>query len=338
MSGQYQLRKKKKKRVMRRAAILLVFLACITAASSWAYRAVDQKDIYQASDFQDSDMPDTVEINGIKCRPKTRLKTYLFMGIDTESTDGSEAEQSAAGQCDVLRLVVIDQNEDTYAVLPINRDTITEVKSLEDDGTYIATSEVQIALAHANGDGGTVSCENTVDAVSNLLYGQYIDGYAALSMDAISVLNHLAGGVTVTIEDDFSKVDPSMKTGETITLTDEQAVYYVRGRMNVGDGTNESRMRRQEQYLNALSEIFRKKFAEDESYVQEVYNALEDYMVTTLSGNDCSRLAKAMMENEPLGTLEIEGAISEDYLGYSQFIPDEDSLADTVIRLFYNRT
>lgn len=334
MSGQYRSRNKQKKQVLVRGAVLLAVLLCIGVISVLTYRVVDKKDIYQTSDFRDSEMPDTVTINGIKCRPRTRLKTYLFMGIDTESTDGAEA---AAGQCDMLLLAVIDQNADTYAILPINRDTVTEVRSLEDDGTYIATSEVQIALAHANGDGGVISCENTVDAVSNLLYGQYIDGYAALNMDAIGLLNHLAGGVEVTIEDDFSKVDPSLKIGETVVLTDEQAVSYVRGRMDVGDGTNESRMRRQAQYLNALGANFREKFSQNESYIQDVYKALEDYMVTSLSGNDCSKLAKAILKNESLGTLGIDGEISVDYLGYSQFIPDEDSLADTVIQLFYDK-
>lgn len=39
------------------------------------------------------------------------------------------------------------------------------------------------------------SCENTVDAVSNMLYGIQIEGYLCLNMDSIKVLNHLAGGV-----------------------------------------------------------------------------------------------------------------------------------------------
>lgn len=69
--------------------------------------------------------------------------------------------------------------------------------------------------------------------MSNFLDGQRIDGYAAVNMGAIGTINHLAGGVTVTIEDDFSKVDKTMKMGETITLTDEQAVHYVHDRYDV---------------------------------------------------------------------------------------------------------
>ena len=126
------------------------------------------------------------EINGVKCRPKTRMKTYLFMGVDNKGdVTAVESEEDSSGQCDVLQLLVIDQNANTYAIVPINRNTITAVKSLEDDGTYMPHL-MQIALAHANGDGLEISCENTVDAVSNLFYGVQIDGYMALNMDAIA--------------------------------------------------------------------------------------------------------------------------------------------------------
>ena len=64
----------------------------------------------------------------------------------------------------------------------------------------LPTTKTQIALAHANGDGMELSCENTVDAVSNMLYGIRIEGYISLNMDSIKILNHLAGGVPVTIE------------------------------------------------------------------------------------------------------------------------------------------
>lgn len=101
--------------------------------------------------------------------------------------------------------MVRDISEGTFKTLAINRNTLTNVKSLDLDNSYLGDSVVQIALAHASGDGLEASCENTVDAVSELLGGQKIDGYAAVNMGAISIINHMAGGVTVTIEDDFPK-------------------------------------------------------------------------------------------------------------------------------------
>ena len=41
----------------------------------------------------------------------------------------------------------------------------------------------QLALAHTYGSGEEDSCENTVLAVENLLYGVGIDHYVSLTMD-----------------------------------------------------------------------------------------------------------------------------------------------------------
>lgn len=73
----------------------------------------------------------------------------------------------------------------------------------------------QICLGYAFGDGRQTSCEVTVEAVENLLGGQAIDQYLAMGLDGISTLNDLAGGVTVTLEDDFSAIDPAMTKGTT---------------------------------------------------------------------------------------------------------------------------
>ncbi len=334
MARQYY-KKKKQKELRRKAGLALagVLMACL--AGGIAYQILADH-ILLASDGT-GEYINVTEINGIRCRKKTRIKTYLVMGTDATGPVKAVEEYDGTGQCDVLELLVIDQNANTYALLPINRNTITEVKSLQTDGTYIATTEVQIALAHANGDGLEISCENTVDAVSHLLYGQTIDGYAALNMDSIRIINHFAGGVAVTIEDDFSSTDPSLPMGETVTLTDDQAMHYVHDRMNVGDSTNEGRMRRQKAYMNALLPILEEKTSENESFPLNLFEALGDYMVTDLSGKDCSKIAKAAMKNEFLGTFEIEGEASLDDWGFDQFIVDEDSLADVVIDLFYER-
>ena len=49
----------------------------------------------------------------------------------------------------------------------------------------------------------------------------------AYEIGAIAALNDLLGGVTVTLQDDFTMADPAMQAGATITLTGEQAVTLV---------------------------------------------------------------------------------------------------------------
>lgn len=326
------------KRLKRKALVLPAVLAVVIILAVVMFIAVDNRDIFSLDQFLHSDLYNTVEINGVRCRRRTRIKSYLFMGIDARGKVGEHVEEDGPGRSDVLELVIVDQNADTYTVLPISRDTVAEIESLSViDGESLGTSYAQLALAHESGDGREISCKLVADAVSRLLYDQPIDGYLSLNMDCIGVINHQLGGVTVTIEDDFSKVDPTMKIGDTIKLTDEQAQYYVRGRMAVGDGSNEGRMRRQEQFLANAQPLLTEKIMGDEKFFRGMYDALGDYMVTTLSGKDISKLAKAFRSNEFLEPPQLDGEISINELGYKELHLDEESLADAVLELFYEK-
>jgi len=278
-----------------------------------------------------------IEVDGVTYLPKKNIETYLFMGIDAPGKVEKITDEDESTKCDVLILLIRDLSTATYRTLTIDRNTMTEVKSLDTDGTYLATTVNQISYAHGDGDGMEISCENVVDAVSNLLGGQKIDGYAAVNMGAIGTINHLAGGITVTIEDDFSRADPTMKMGETITLTDEQAVHFVRGRMNVGDGTNESRIRRQNAYMAKLEPKLKALCASDSSFPMTMYEALEAYMVTDISMQKFSKIALLVAKDKSEGSLQIEGESIEGDMEYIEFWPDETSLQDVIVTLFYKQ-
>ena len=98
-------------------------------------------------------------------------------------------------------------------------------------------------------------------AVSGLLGGIVINGYYEIHMQDIGKLNETVEGVTVTIESDFSKVDPSLKQGETITLNGEQAYHFLQNRTEVDDGGNVSRMKRQKQYMEAFFKKVSKRWS-----------------------------------------------------------------------------
>ena len=148
-------------------------------------------------------------------------ETYLFLGTDGSGHESANREEYVGNMADFLMLAVINRKEQTYALLQLNRDTMTEIDLIGKDGEGMATANMQLCTAHWYGGTEKESSENTVNAVSKLLGGLTIDGYYTLNMENISRLNHAAGGVTVTIKNDLTSLDPSMKQGETITLTDE---------------------------------------------------------------------------------------------------------------------
>lgn len=278
-----------------------------------------------------------IEWQGVKYVPKKNIETYLFMGIDNMDVVKATDTYEGAGRCDVVTLMVRDLSDGTYRTLSLDRNTMLEQESLEPDGTSLGSSVCQLSLAHENGDGLEMSCENVKSAVSAYLGGQKIDGYAAVNMGAIGIINHLAGGVTVTIEDDFSQVDETMVMGETITLSDEQAVHFVHDRYYVGDQTNVQRMKRQEVYKAGLKEKLTEKCTEDNSYPLTIYEALGDYMVTDISSQKFSKLALLVLKDKDNGAVTIEGSEKTGDLGFVEFYADEDSLQQAIIDLFYKR-
>ena len=266
----------KNKTVFHAVAALLAVLAVVLVlygGGRWLEKRAEKPETRTQLPQADQE---TVEVDGVTYRKKSRLTTILVMGVDHDTQDSYEYRK--AGQADFLRLVVLDDADKTVQQLQIDRDTITPVTVLGLLGDRYEPVTQQICLGYAFGDGRQTSCEVTVEAVENLLGGQEIDQYLAMGLDGISTLNDLAGGVTVTLEDDFSAIDPAMTKGTTLTLQGEQAETYVRSRRSIGVGTNEARMARQESYIRQLSVQLDEKLQKDQNFAVDAYDALQPYL------------------------------------------------------------
>ncbi|MGN0151070.1 MAG: LCP family protein [Wujia sp.] len=323
-----------RKKVMVIVAVAL--LVCLAAAATIHIIGQNAADAASGRSTP-SDAEGVIIVDGQKYIPENNLETYLFIGVDSSGTVHKKEGNDGTGQSDVLMLLVRNVSTGTFQTLTLDRNTMADVDSLDDEGNYIATTRIQLAFAHANGDGLESSCENTVKAVSNYLGGQKIDGYAAVNISAISLVNDMVGGVEVTIEDDFSGIDASLKQGETIVLQGDQAEHFVRSRMGMDDASNTARMRRQSVYMAGMKTKLREKCAADNTFPVDLYNALEDYMVTNISAQKFSKLAMLVVKDKDEGEVTIEGTSSTGRFGYTEFEPDEDSLNAAILQLFYKK-
>ena len=269
-----------------------------------------------------------------------RMETYLFIGTDASGNEAGEGEEYQGGMADYLMLFVMDHTTDTYGCIAIDRNTITEVRLLDENGEMLSEEEVQICTAHWYGRDGQESAENTVLAVRTLLGElEYIDGYFVMNMENIGLLNNVVGGVPVTIEDEMENVDPAFVKGTTLTLTDEQAEKYVRARMQVGEGDNASRMRRQQTYMESFFGQLEKCMKEKPEYAQKFWNKLRDSAVTDMTGNDISRIGEKIRSGKSKGILHIEGetvigTTLADGLEHEEFYPEESSIYQVMNELF----
>ena len=106
---------------------------------------------------------------------------------------------------------MLDTKTGKSRLIAISRDTMTDVNVYSDLGNFIGTEKLQLCLAYTYGDGKEKSCENTVRAVSRLFYGMPVAAYAALDLDAITVLTDAVGGVEVPVTKDLTIQNPSLK-------------------------------------------------------------------------------------------------------------------------------
>ena len=322
-------------RIILIAVIVLLGLGLLFMGARWLEEREKKPEIME--DYrQRYTYGNIIEVGGVSYRQRKELTTVLLMGVDRDSDQEISGFRSG-GQADFMRLIVLDPRNNRISQLAIDRDTMTPITVLGVLGDVATTRTMQICLSHSYGDGKEQSCEYSVEAVSNLLLGTRIDHYAAMNLDGIAEVNDWVGGVTVTLEDDFSGHDPAMTPGTTLTLMGDQAETFVRSRMDVSDGTNVSRMARQQQYLSELGDKIHQRAHEDKQSVGELYDLLLPYLTTDLARGRLINEAWTARDYEMAAIIELPGTHKIGDSGHMEFRVDENALQQTVLDLFYEK-
>lgn len=261
------------------------------------------------------------------------ILTFLVMGVDEfgkvhESTDGV-----SGGQTDALILVVLHTQEKEIELIAINRDTMTDVLTYGCGNQYI---EAQIATQHGFGDGMEMSCELTRDTVSRLFYDLPIHGYISVNMGVVPQLNDAIGGVTVTIPEDVAGDFDGWEEGNEVTLYGVEAFYFVQQRDCETFNSNQTRLSRQKQYLNAFVHTAIEGTREDITLPVTIYQNLKDYIVTDISADEITYLASKVISysfsEDGIRTLEGTTQMGETF---EEFYVDKDALRELIIAVFY---
>lgn len=318
-------------------AVVLVLLAGMLLLQRWENTQDAPVSSSGPSSAVEADVPvDGREItyyNGTAYAKREDLETVLLLGVDKfegETPEGYLNNQ----QADFLLLLVMDKQHETCTPIQLNRDTMTEIQILGVTGEPAGTFTGQLALAHTYGSGEEDSCENTVLAVENLLYGVGIDHYVSLTMDGVALLNDLVGGVTVEVLDDFSGIDDSLVQGETVTLKGQQALTYVRSRGGLEDSSNLHRMERQRQYLAALQQQLKAAVQQEDGFTLDALLQLNEYMVSDCTVNQLSDLGDSLATYQVSDILTTPGDAQEGE-EFMEFTVDEAALQQLVMDVFY---
>lgn len=361
-SSASRLRKKKRKKrrtflgILTGILVTLIILILAGIGGLIYMRARGEKQMSKAAEevsltMQEDNTPEEVEeieddgktitYKGQKYRWNENVSTILFLGSDRtiEQQEKMESVIGINGQADTILLGVIDNTNKKVSFININRDTLANVAQYTPDGDYAGEKKMQICLAYSYGKNNEQSCERMIEAVSNFMYGIPIHSYARISYDAIPMLNDSVGGVTVTIKEDMTGVDPSFVKDAQVTLVGNQALQYIRWRNHSVTETNELRMARQKQYFYGFVHKTLEATRADLTLPIGLYNNARPYMTTSITPSQVTYLTSKVLEYGIAdGAIRsVPGESFDGENGLVEFHADDTRLYEIILENFYNK-
>ncbi|MGH3325349.1 MAG: LCP family protein, partial [Streptomyces sp.] len=194
---------------------------------------------------------------GLTDRPRdSGGANFLVVGTDRRDKLSSEQREkyrlggSACDCTDTLMLVHLSADHDRASVVSLPRDSYTRLPAHTDGGSGRRHAAKPAKLNSAFAHGGAPLTVRTVEDMTGIKIDHYLEVDFTSFMRTVDVL----GGVPVcterTLHDSYSGLN--LPAGTT-NLDGGRALQYVRAR-HLGDGSDLSRMKRQQHFLASVIE------------------------------------------------------------------------------------
>lgn len=273
------------------------------------------------------------QINYKNCIRQRRsgVYTFLLLGVDIRQSDVDQGINSI-GQSDAIMLAVLDTETKSVNILSFPRDIMVDNAYTDKD----LRSQVQATLIYAYAGGGQAGCLAMEEAVSAACYGLPIHGYAELPLLAIPELNDAVGGVTVTMDEDLTVLNPAFVQGQTLLLQGDLATEYLHCRDIYQAQSSLGRTNRHKQYAAGYIRAFRSAWKKQPLLPLKLWNILKDYGACDLTAAEIWYLVwnfrDIALEDVSVCTLDVHVAKDGNYEEYYL----EDSLVQkTLVDLLY---
>lgn len=277
----------------------------------------------------DVDWDSTIVRGGVTYRLNPALQTILFLGADDGGTSVPGVAPGEGRRADTILLLLLDDQKQEIRLLAISRDTIAEVDVYAANGDYAYTAPTHINMQYFYGDSPTRSCYLMKRTVSRLLFGMRMDGSLALNAKGIITIVDQLGGLTVTIPDDYTEVDPRYLAGARLTLTGKETEHLLRYRDTSTRGSNEDRVERQVRLIKALVNKLQAGTG-----LRRLEQLLESAGSDVCSDLDAETLKKLVTYHLNPETLTLPGTVVAGD-SHDEFHVDNAALQELLIELYY---
>lgn len=277
----------------------------------------------------DADWESTIVRDGVTYRLNPALQTILFLGADDGGTAVPGVAPGEGRRADTILLLLLDNQKQEIRLLAISRDTIADVDVYAANGDYAYTVPTHINMQSFYGDSPTRSCYLMKRTVSRLLFGMRVDGSLALNAKGIITIVDQLGGLTVTMPDDYTEVDPRYQKGAKLTLTGKETEHLLRYRDTSTRGSNEDRVERQVHLIKALVNKLQASTG-----LKRLEELLESAGSDVCSDLDAETLKKLVTYHLDPDTLTLPGTVVAGDV-HDEFHVDNAALQELLIELYY---
>lgn len=179
--------------------------------------------------------------------------TMVVMGSDSRTGKGNKGYGSVAKFGDVERsdtTILFHVNADRSQAIGVSipRDTLMMLPECSKDGETVGGYEGRFNEAMFLGGPGCV-----LKAVEELS-GIQVDNFMVIDFAAFKRITESIGGVEICLEEDVNDPLSGLNLDQGLhTVTGEEALAFVRARKTLGDGSDTSRIRRQQAFLSSMA-------------------------------------------------------------------------------------
>lgn len=234
-------------------AALSIFVLALTALGGGAVYAINglgaNIGAIDTSDLNNADRPDSF------AQTDSSPTNLLIMGSDSREGEGNDAYGAVGGaRSDTTLLVHLYNDRKDALVVSIPRDSMVEIAACtKPDGTQTRPYSTKFNAAFAFG--GPVCTIKTIEKLTNVR----IDNFVVVDFKAFKTVVDAIGGVEVCLTTPAYDPVISGKGGSGLdlpagysTISGEQALAFVRARETLGDGSDLSRIKRQQDFIGSM--------------------------------------------------------------------------------------
>ena len=346
MDDKRMIKDKRRVVILIMLGVLIIFVLSVLIFFKTARHILKSKNVViTGKNVSHKSIDEVVDYNGKKYRYKEGLVNIVVLGADNDLPVSEKQEQIGdMGQTDAIYLVSIDTNKDSLRVYAIPRDSMGEIEVRNESGQLVSLLNAQLALQYNFALNCVDSSKLSADAVSKLMYYVPVNRVCVFNSDAIGVINDALGGVEVTIENDFTDesgevLDPEFYKGNTLKLTGEQAVTFVRERDCSMFKSAMDRVSRQEQYIGSLVDTAKSKSKKNPMLAISILNKLKenDCIYTDISVSEFMYIAQLAARThfsmDDVTTIPGEVMMGEQF---EEYHTDSMALKKLVLEHFYS--